>query len=179
MKTILFNTQTEETVGGFREGNYNGIWNSALSKQPGWLPEHIIELTAVEADRPMYDPTMQRISSQWAANFQEKTFTRCWTIEDIPLAEIDYNNALKDWPHPQWAKRIVAPIDLAMVDVGAKMYVWFTINAFPIERSGENTIHLYCNVILPHHQTIVDNLGATVTIEDRPAILTPENIAEE
>jgi hypothetical protein len=179
MKTTLFNTQTGNTIGGIREGSFNGIWNSALSKQPGWLPDHIIELLVVQTDQPEYDPKVQRISSHWIVDVEEELYTMTWTVVDIPQSEIDYNNAVQDWPHKEWAKRIVAPIDLAMDDVGAKMYVWFTLNGFPVSRAGENTVHLYCNTILPQHQAIVDSLGEIVTIEDRPEILTPENIVEE
>lgn len=71
------------------------------------------------------------------------------------------------WHYTQYAKRIIAPISLIMDDVGVKMYNWFQINKFPILKFG-NSVHLYCNVILPEHQTIVDSLQGVIVIEDRP-----------
>ena len=54
MKTILYNTTINQTVGKIREGSYNGIWNSALSDALGWTPEHIVELEVIVTveDRP-------------------------------------------------------------------------------------------------------------------------------
>ena len=173
MKTILFNTQTNKVAGKIREGSFNGIWNSSLSKQPGWLPEHIIELEVIDNDTPLYDAETERISFEWTVNTEEKTYYKLWTVTNIPQEEIDYNNALKDWPKVSWAKRIIAPVDLAMQDVGAKMYVWFSLMGFPIVRVDDQTVHLYCNTILPEHQSIVDGLGEMVNIEDRPEILNP------
>lgn len=71
------------------------------------------------------------------------------------------------WHYPDLLKRIVAPIALVMDDIGIKMYGWFQLNNLPIISKGE-TVYLYCNVILPEHEAIVDGLGETVTIEDRP-----------
>ncbi len=176
MKTILYNQLTNKTVGRIREGTFSGIWNSALSNVPGWLPDHIVELTVVQSEQPDYDPVVQRVSSQWIIDVEEKTYTQQWTVQDIPQNEINYNNALLNWPYPKWEKRIVAPIQLAMHDVGAKMYVWFQLMGFPVERADEQTVHLYCNTILPEHQSIVDELGDAVTIEERPEILSYEDV---
>jgi len=83
----------------------------------------------------------------------------------------DYNDIQYqegDWSYPQFEKRIVAPIELIMDDIGIKMYGWFQINNLPVKIVNETTVHLYCNVILPEHQAVVDGLGDTITIEDRP-----------
>lgn len=71
------------------------------------------------------------------------------------------------WHYPQYAKRIIAPQELIFDDNGIKMYGWFNINNFPILKLGTN-LNLYCNTILPDHQTIVDAFGGSITIEDRP-----------
>jgi len=71
------------------------------------------------------------------------------------------------WHYPQYLKRIVAPIELILDDIGIKMYGWFQLNGFPILKLGEN-VNLYCNTILPEHQSIVDQLQGVITIEDRP-----------
>jgi hypothetical protein len=71
------------------------------------------------------------------------------------------------WQYPQFAKRIIAPQELIFDDNGIKMYGWFNIQGFPIIKIGVQ-LHLYCNVILPEHQAMVDSFGGALTIEDRP-----------
>lgn len=73
----------------------------------------------------------------------------------------------KYWQYPQYAKRIIAPQELIFDDNGIKMYGWFNIQGFPILKIG-TYLHLYCNVILPEHQAIVDAYGGLLIIEDRP-----------
>ena len=88
------------------------------------------------------------------------------------LSVSDQNDREKtndDWAYPTQAKRIVAPIGLIMNDIGIKMYGWFQLNKLPIETENNQTqVHLYCNTILPEHQSVVDSLSGIVTIEDRP-----------
>ncbi len=174
MKTVLFNTQTAATVGGFREGTFSGIWNSALSKVPGWLPDHIVELTVIENEQPEHDPELQHISSQWQVDAEAKTYTLTWTVRDLTPEEIQEIENQKNWPHHEWAKRIVAPMELIMDDVGIKMYGWFQINGFPVVKADDTTVHLYCNTILAQHQSIVDSLSGAIYIEDSPWIQQDE-----
>lgn len=168
MKTILFNTQTSKTEGRIREGSFNGIWNSALSKEPGWTPDHIIELQVIEGDQPEYNPDTQRLTSQWQADTNQATYTQVWTLKDLTPEEIQEIENQKIWPHQKWAKRIVAPIDLVLDDIGIKMYGWFQLNGFPVEKVNDTTVHLYCNTILPTHEDIVEQLGDAIFIEDSP-----------
>jgi hypothetical protein len=72
------------------------------------------------------------------------------------------------WVYPNYEKRIVAPIELIMDDIGIKMYGWFQINELPVHRASDTHVHLYCNVILPEHQAVVDSLGGVITIDDKP-----------
>ncbi len=86
------------------------------------------------------------------------------------LYPIDFNEINKqpgDWSYPIYAKRIVAPINLIMDDYGIKMYGWFSINNLPIV-TVDTTVYLYCNVILPEHQAIIDLYQGVITIQDRP-----------
>ena len=71
------------------------------------------------------------------------------------------------WQYPLYAKRIIAPINLILDDVGIKMYGWFQLNQLPILKLG-TSVHLYCNEILPEHQAIVDQLQGIIVVEDRP-----------
>lgn len=166
MKTILFNTQANIPIGNIRNGRY------LVDGQIPELPEYVKELT-VEYSQHEYDPLTQKASQYWDADLIEMKWKQVWVIEDLSEFEL----ALINWKYPEWAKRIVAPISLALDDVGAKMYVWFQLNRFPIDTVGTN-VHLYCNVVLPQHQTIIDALGETISVEDRPDILSPGNPEE-
>lgn len=84
-----------------------------------------------------------------------------------PASENELNYSTDDWSYPLFDKRIIAPIDLIMTDTGIKMYGWFQVTGLPVITKGTN-VYLYCNVILPEHQQIVDSLQGVITIEDRP-----------
>lgn len=85
-----------------------------------------------------------------------------------PLSQNDYDYLSDDWGYMNYSKRIVAPLELIMTDVGIKMYGWFTLNELPVKKVNDNFVHLYCNTILPEHQTVVDSLQGQIIIEDRP-----------
>ena len=80
---------------------------------------------------------------------------------------VNYNLSNDSWDFQEYAKRIVAPKDLILDDIGIKMYGWFQLNGFPIVTKATN-VYLYCNTILPQHQAIVDQLQGVITIENRP-----------
>jgi len=72
------------------------------------------------------------------------------------------------WQYPTYLKRIVAPIQLILDDIGIKMYGWFTLNKLPVLNLENGYVHLYCNEILPEHQAIIDSLQGVITIQERP-----------
>lgn len=80
---------------------------------------------------------------------------------------LNYNEGNDSWDFQDYSKRIVAPKDLIMADIGVKMYGWFQLNAFPIVTKNSN-VYLYCNKILPQHQSIVEQLEGMITVQDRP-----------
>lgn len=171
MKYIFYNTMTSTIEGDIRNTPFNGIWDSKLSDVPGWLPQHIIELHVIQSNPPQYDPTTEYITDGWDLDLDNKTLTRTYKVLSRTQEEIEFNTALQQWRYPDFAKRIIAPVSLATNDIGAKMYVWFKLNDLPVIKTNENTVHLYCNTVLPEHQAIVDDLQGIVTIEDRPEIL--------
>lgn len=75
-----------------------------------------------------------------------------------------------DWKYPSYSKRIVAPADMIMDDIGIKFFGWFQLQGLPVVLETTNA-HLYCNVILPQHQAIVDSMTG-ITVETNPS-LTP------
>jgi hypothetical protein len=82
-------------------------------------------------------------------------------------SDYEYNPDGNGWGYADYSKRIVAPIQLIMDDIGIKMYGWFQVNKFTIVRKLPN-VRLYCNSILPEHQAVVDSLQGLIVIENRP-----------
>ena len=113
---------------------------------------------AVFAEQPTYNHETQKLIESWSVK---------WAKYRQEFEVVD-KTPLEMWPYPEWAKRITAPAALVMDDVGVKMLGWFQVMGFPIKRTGNN-VELYCNVILPEHQAVVDSLQGVITIEDRPA----------
>ncbi len=112
----------------------------------------------VNSDPPEILPTQKRIES-WEVVGEQ--YVQSWEVVDKTPLEL--------WRHPEYCKRIIAPIQLIFdpSGVGLTMKAWFDLNGMPIVKEGESVI-LYCNEILPDHQAVVDGLQGVITIEDIP-----------
>ena len=173
MKTILYNTLTEKTVGKPREGYYTGIYNSNISTVAGELPEFIIQLEVVSLSQPEYNPATHALRDTWAVDVLNLTYSQVWSISDLSQEEKDKFEqhrieqwlASLGWHHPQFNKRIIAPVDLVMQY--PQVETWFRINDLPIVREL-TTLYCYCNVILAAHQQLIDALQGVITVEDLP-----------
>ncbi len=73
------------------------------------------------------------------------------------------------WVHPQWAIRLRCVKDLLFNY--SSFYLYFQIEGFPIEKDG-NEMVIYCDLILPEHQTIFNQLvnQGMVIKEERPIL---------
>jgi hypothetical protein len=111
----------------------------------------------VNSDPPVYNPETQKLIESWSVKWGK--YRQEWQVVD--------KTPLEMWQHPEWSKKIIAPAALVMEDIGVKMLGWWQIMGYPINRKGDN-VELYCNVIKPEHQHIVDSLQGVITIEDRP-----------
>jgi hypothetical protein len=164
MKTLRYNIYTKSyTLHNGQYKTYDG--------RNGRIDAPWVQLEVLEVAPPAIDELTQRISFTYDIQVNGQideygingTATQVWHIEDKTLYEI----AMNDWAHPQYLKRIIAPKQLVLDDIGIKMLGWFQINNFPFE-SKDNTVELYCNVILEEHQQIIESLQGLITIQDRP-----------
>lgn len=131
-------------------------------KKPS-LPQNIVELLIIDTPLPLYDINKEKIESEWQIDLEKKQYINNHTVRNLSQYEID----IKDWPHPDFSKRIIAPKQLIFDDTGIKMLGWFQVNGLPIE-SRLVDIRLYCTVILPQHEAGVDAYKGIITIENRP-----------
>ncbi len=165
MKTVLYNKTTKQVIAGPFDPQYlvDGI--------PGPVINPIVELKIMEDTQPEFNPLTQNISSEWVANTTKKTRTLTWTVSEKSVEELaQLAEKLRidtlisnGWHHPQFAKRIVAPVQLVMQYPAVE--TWFRINDLPIIRV-EGTLYCYCNLILAAHQQLVIATQGIVTIED-------------
>ncbi len=159
---LLYNTTTQKA-----KTYKNGYTIDGVLQPMGQLTDSAWHLEKEPNERPETTDT-QVATSEWIPDFEENKYVQVWTVRELTETEL----AIRDWRYPEWAKRIVAPIELILDDLGVKMYGWFQLNGLPVEKVNETTVHLYCDEILEQHQAIVDGLGEVVTVEDRPEILT-------
>lgn len=127
------------------------------------LPYHIIELVIIDTPPPPYDQQTQHLMQSWYIDLINFEYKKTWVIQN----KTQYEIAIEEWKYVQYTKRIIAPADLIFNDIGIKMYGWFKLNDLPVELIGDY-IYLWCNEILPEHQTIVDSLNGIIVIEDKP-----------
>lgn len=159
MKTILYNTQTNELVGGIREGSYNGIWDSAMSQISGWFPAYISELTVVETEEPEYDNITQYLTDEWI--IEDDEYKRVWTIHDKPVSQIviEVNN----WQHSDKNIRILVPNLLATQY--PQIFALWQMRKLPIEAAENDKSYLYCSEIEQNFkESVVDPLVAAQAI---------------
>lgn len=155
MITTLYNLETH-TIGTIRNGHYPIPINFA----------HIVELEVVYVPNPATEN--QVATSEMVVDLELKQYKQVWTVRDKTEYELALEAAQADWDHPQFAKRIVAPVELALQY--PQFEVWFRINDLPIVRK-DKILYCYCSEILKAHQPLIDNISEA-SEEDRPAILT-------
>jgi len=129
------------------------------------LSQNEVLLVVERNEQPAHDPVTQKLELNEYVDLENLKWVREWNIINKTALEI----AQEDWIQG-YAKRIVAP--MAMItdpndNNGVKMFAWFQAQNLPIEKDGTN-VRLYCNVILPEHQFLINMYGGMITIEDYP-----------
>jgi hypothetical protein len=156
--TILYNTDTNEIVCRYPDGyTIDGVL------QPlGKVAENILHLKFVTNPMPDHTDT-QRVESIWKV--QKNKYVQTWQVIQLSAHEI----WMRGWHEPNFEIRIVAPKALVFDDMGAKMFAWFQLNDLPVHSRDKQTSCLYCNEILPEHQTLIaafEQQGVVVEYRD-------------
>ena len=78
--TILYNTQTAKTGQRFNP-------QYLVDGQPGTLPDYLIELAIVEAERPQ---TLENevATSDWIVDTEQREYRQEWTVRELTKEEI-------------------------------------------------------------------------------------------
>jgi len=97
MTTTLYNTNTNQLLGKFRQG-----WYKVDGVRPQ-LEDHIVELV-VTATEPVYNPATHKAVSNWEADLAEMQWKQVWTYTEKSAVEL----AREQWHH-ETPLRIHAP----------------------------------------------------------------------
>lgn len=126
-------------------------------------PNNTYELEVIENIKPDITET-EILESEWVIDNNNKTYTLVYNVRNKTQNEIDSEG----WDYVDYNLRIKAPMELILEDIGIKIYGWFQINQLPIVNRFDGFIYLYCNVILPQHQAIIDSLSGVIIVENKP-----------
>jgi len=81
MKTILYNTVTQQVIGHYPNGyQVNG-------KPSPTYDNDVVELGVVEVEEPKHDPATQRLTSSFIVDLEAKVYTQVYEVVDITVEE--------------------------------------------------------------------------------------------
>jgi hypothetical protein len=164
MKRILYNTIKNKIEGSFFTGDFNGIYNSMFSAIPSELPEYVIILSLIDNPIQVNFET-EVLTSNVVIDLENKEYR----IEYSKRDKTTYEIAMESWQHPQFAKRIIAPVSLMYDEsgIGVIMKIRFDLDKLPVEKVG-SFVHVYCKEVQEEDAAIIAQLQGLITIEDRP-----------
>ena len=128
MKTILYNTNTQEIKHHAKEGYYkvDGV-------RPE-LPKEVLELTVIEEPQPSYDAETQKISSDWVIDETAKEYRKEFTVTDLTPKEL----AAKAWKHTEYPTKLIIDESVGGTPVGSKHFIRFENMGNPVEYNEAN-----------------------------------------
>ena len=148
-KTFLYNTISNEII----SEHYGGYFVDG--KKP-ILPDHIVELDFVQQEYPSPSAT-QKVKVSEKVDLENKEYQVTYSLVEKTEREI----FLEGWRHPEFSKRVIAPISLALTDKGVQLKAWCDLKGLPMINEGDY-IHVYLNTIDPQFQTDIDTFKLTV-----------------
>ena len=140
MKTAIHNTLTNTTT--IRQ-------LPTIGGKPHPIPAHYVIVEVIDTPAPTYDSAIERLQSEYVLDLDNKTYTL--THEVIQLSE--YEIAMRDWEHPDYEKRIVAPEILLMQF--ANVLTHFQAHGFPTKVT-DTKVYLWCNTIRDEHIAMIN-----------------------
>jgi len=164
MKTILYNTNTQELTYHAKEGYYlvDGVRPT--------LPSDMVELTEVEEITPSYNVETQRLTNSWVVDLTTLEYRKEFTVVDLTAKEL----AAKEWKHIDYTKKLTIDEDVAKTSVGVFHFMRFEKNGNPLEYDNVNKKwYVWMQGIDPSYQEDYNALvqSGELTIANRPAIL--------
>lgn len=158
MKTVLYNTQTQKVKQHAKQGYYK-----VRGKRPT-IPAPWVELVVENTQRPSFNASTHRISSEWVVDIPNEEYRRVWTLTALTQYEID----IRAWVHTDYAHCLVIKKSFLAEDA-ANHFHWWRILEYPIEKRGNKIVVWYND----QNEANLGGLGpfiqdGTISIQNRP-----------
>lgn len=145
--------------------NYSLVKNSSIiktvdfnSQSPPTLPLNKgVWLPVIYETPPSYDPSLECLEEVQTITSEAHVIS--YTKRNKTAYEL--------WHFKTYSKRIKGPLAMVMSDIGSKIVAWWVANDLKFATDFQY-IYLYCNTILPDHQSLVTEYVGIITIEDIP-----------
>ena len=165
MKTILYNTNTQEITQHAKEGYYlvDGVRPT--------LPKDMVELTIVEETQPSYDPETQKITSDWVIDLTAKEYRKEFTVVNLTPKEL----AAKAWKHTDFSTKLIIDESVGGTPVGSKHFIRFENMGNPVEYDKANKqFSVWVNSLDTDYQNELQGFidQGLITVENRPSLLS-------
>ena len=163
MKTVLYNTQTQEVTHHKPEGYY-----MVDGAQPAPLP-NVVELVVINTPAPVFNPATHKISSAFVIDVPNLEYRLEYTLTPLTALEL----AVNDWQHLEFAQRLIINEEVIFSTDGNPFYAYYRLNGNPMQKVG-NKVHVWINEVQQQHQTLFNYMqtAGLLILENRPAIIT-------
>lgn len=160
MKTILYNTVTQQVIHHANDGSY------AVDGLPAILPSPWAQLNYIEESRPTYDAETHIAEKQeFTADVENSTYSNSWLVR--PLTPTELNE--RAWPYTEYSIKLIVDESVLFTPEGNQYKSWLDLKGYPIEML-DGKVNVWVNSIQPEHQAYVTLLETNnlLTIENAP-----------
>jgi hypothetical protein len=141
--------------------NLPNEWGNILN-----FPQASVETLEAEGFYDLVEPEINQATQRLGElYFDEVNQVFTFPVIDKTQAEIDYEAAIEGWHHPEFLMRIIAPDALLIQAPGIE--TWARYKGLPVIVENEQ-VYLYCDFILPVHESLLAAYQEVISIEMRP-----------
>jgi hypothetical protein len=141
--------------------NLPNEWGNILN-----FPQASVETLEAEGFYDLVEPEINQATQRLGElYFDEVNQVFTFPVIDKTQAEIDYEAAIEGWHHPEFLMRIIAPDALLIQAPGIE--TWARYKGLPVIVENDS-VYLYCDFILPVHQSLLSAYQEVISIEMRP-----------
>ncbi len=136
---------------------WNNILNFQAASDEMFKSEGFYDLV-----EPAINPATQKLGELY---FEETNQVFAYRVIEKSQAVIAYELAMQGWHEPAFAMRIIAPDALLIQAPGIE--TWARYKGLPVIVENDQ-VYLYCDFILPVHESLLAAYQEVISIEMRP-----------
>lgn len=160
MKTILYNTVTQQVIHHANHGSY------AVDGLPAILSSPWVQLNYIEEPVPTYDAETHIAEKQkFTADVENNIYCDSWLVR--PLTQTELNK--RAWAYAEYSMKLIVDESVLFTPEGNQYKVWLDLKGYPIEMV-DGKINVWVDSIHPDHQAYATLLETNnlLTIENAP-----------